>query len=194
MKTIIIDLDGTLIKYNSFTEFVKYSFRHLPSIRLQIAMTVALRKLRLITHARAKRILIKDISAIAPEGFLNPFYEILNGFINYSILRKIKEYDLKILATAAPSYYAVEWGKSLGFDCIIASETGKPENRGLRKLNNVLKQGVIFDGKVTVISDHHDDLPLFTVNTKGLNYLVNPSAQTQMQLKAAGVKFKLISD
>lgn len=177
MKTIIVDLDGTLVKCNSFTQFVKYSFRKLPSLRPFISAMVLMRKMRFITHAHCKDSIIRKVSAKAHSGFLPPFFEILNRNISPEVISIIKTNDFSILATAAPAFYAVPWGKTIGFHSIIATNSGKPETRGMQKLQAVLQAGITFDNETTVISDHSDDLPLFRANTSGTNLLVHHASK-----------------
>ena len=80
--------------------------------------------------------------------------------------------DRRVLATAAPSIYAVPLAEKLGIGECVATEPGCGENMGELKLRNVQKAGVVFSSDTVVITDHYDDLPLLRANADGRNYIV----------------------
>ncbi len=45
----------------------------------------------------------------------------------------------------------------------------------------------------TVLTDHHDDLPLIEMNREGLNIIVNPSKETEGILKLSDLNFRIIT-
>ncbi len=194
--TLILDLDGTLLRCNSFTLFVKFLFRRIPRLRPFLLAVVALRKARLISHAEAKeRIILRSRDAInrvqSPDDspfckspklqrrgtrpdLLQDFLSLLREHINPEVAALIPEADRTILATAAPALYALPFARMIGIPEATASHPGEPENKGEQKLASVRRLGVTFDADVTVVSDHTDDLPLFKANAAGRNLLVTP--------------------
>lgn len=189
METLVIDLDGTLIDCNSFTEFVKHLFAQLPEARLKIFAIVALRKLRLITHLEAKRRIVAIAQKHLQKVDIDKFIEKLLTHIRPSLERRIQMADRVILATAAPEIYVIPFAQALGIEEVTATPTNGAENRGTVKLRNVEKAGVKFDRDTIVITDHYDDLPLLQRNAAGQNILINPSSTTLMHLKMAGISF-----
>lgn len=189
MKTLVIDLDGTLIDCNSFTEFVKYIFLRLPNARLQIMGIILLRKMRFISHSEAKRRIVALTRKYFERLDLNSFIKKLSTHVRPSMIHHIKGAERVILATAAPEIYAVPFGHSLGISEVFATPDNGVENRGSIKARNVEKAGVRFNGDTTIITDHYDDLPLLKKNNSGQNILIAPSSTTLMHLKMAGIPF-----
>ncbi|AUP78214.1 hypothetical protein C1H87_05570 [Flavivirga eckloniae] len=107
-------------------------------------------------------------------------------------------FDIKILATAAPSCYANIIAKNEGLVCLGTDIKNTKfnqafENSKTNKKENVLKylenQGV---HKVdTFITDHIDDLPLIKIAAN--NILVNPNVELQEELKQNSISFEVIS-
>lgn len=189
MKTLIIDLDGTLIDCNSFTEFVKYLFLQLPEARLIIMWIILLRKMRFISHSEAKRRIVALTRKYFHKLDLNSFIHKLSVHIRPSILQHIKSGVRVILATAAPEIYAVPFGESIGISEVFATPDTGAENRGSIKVQNLEKAGVRFSEETTIFTDHYDDLPLLKRNSAGQNILIGPSSTTLMHLKMAGIPF-----
>lgn len=188
-ETLIIDLDGTLVDCNSFTEFVRYLFITVPKVRGRIAYIVALRKLRLISHHEAKRRIVAVASKVLEKRDIDYFVNKMISRVRPSLLRSLEVSGRVILATAAPEIYALPLASALGIREVTATTNESPENRGTTKLRNVERLGVKFDEETVVITDHHDDLPLLRSNQKGRNILINPDSATQMHLKLAGINF-----
>lgn len=191
METLVIDLDGTLIDCNSFTEFVKHLFAQLPEARLKLFGIVALRKLRLITHVAAKRRIVAMAHKYLQKVDIDKFIKKLSTHARPSLERRIQSADRVILATAAPEIYAIPFAEVLGIKEVAATPDNGAENRGSVKLRNVEKAVVKFDRDTVVITDHFDDLPLLKRNSAGQNILVNPSSTTLMHLKMAGIAFTI---
>lgn len=188
-ETLIIDLDGTLVDCNTFTEFVRYLFMTVPKIRGRIAYVVALRKLRLISHHEAKRRIVTLASKALEKRDIDYFVNKMITRVRPSLFRSLEVSERVILATAAPEIYAIPLASALGIREITATSNDGPENRGTTKLRNVERLGVKFDEDTVVITDHHDDLPLLRRNERGRNILINPDSATQMHLKLAGINF-----
>jgi phosphoserine phosphatase len=181
----ILDLDGTILKINSFPYWVMFLARApFPRLdwrrRARISGTVLLllagRKLRLLNHEHfkwrlqqlwqhvtggndmvAQRFAERIIAHVRPE--MGPVLTMVAaGRID------------AIMATAAPADYAQRLGKALGFKHIIATSgtrsRDEPSNVGEQKRKAVLDflqlQGWQSRPRV-VFTDHRDDLPLIGV-------------------------------
>lgn len=171
-EVAVVDLDGTLLRCNSFTEFVKFIFRRKPSLRFQLALIVLRRKLRLLSHSEAKQHILHLVAGKLHGGDINSFITRLHRYLNDDVVAFVSSCPKKLLATAAPALYARPLGDSLGFDEVVATEIGGDENKGEKKLDSVRKSGVTFGPGVAVVSDHSDDMPLFRANRDGINILV----------------------
>lgn len=123
------------------------------------------------------------------------FVNELNGILRHEVLESIADSKVKILATAAPSMYAVPYAKALGFDLVSATEPGGPENCESEKLASLYNMGVIFSENSMVYTDHSDDIPLLHANSKGSNILVHPSEKSLTKIKEAipEIKFSILT-
>ncbi|MDE6338845.1 MAG: haloacid dehalogenase-like hydrolase [Muribaculaceae bacterium] len=186
---IIVDLDGTLVGCNSFTEFVKFLFRRYPRERWRLIAIVLKRKLRLITHHTAKERIVKIAESVTDDAAINDFVEGLLKHVRPLLRSRLQTGERVILATAAPALYAYPLASALGITEVCATERGKGENNGERKLRSVERLGVIFAPDTTVITDHYADLPLLRRNQSGINILINPNSATIMHLQMAGIPF-----
>lgn len=171
-QTAVIDLDGTLMRCNTFTEFVKFMFRKCGGCRFRIAWIVALRKMRLVSHHEAKARLMRIASMHLSAGYVSDFAESLTPFVNESVVEITQGIPRRILATAAPELYVKEIAGRMGIPEYCATKPGYPENKGEMKLRNVLAMGVIFGPGTLVITDHKDDTPLLEANSGGKNILL----------------------
>lgn len=187
--TLIIDLDGTLVDCNSFTEFVKFLFMRLPMERWKIFAIVIKRKLRLITHHEAKRRIVRIAAKSLTDTDLKDFVQKLKSHIRPSMLRLVETSGRVILATAAPDIYVIPFAGSIGIEEFTATKENGSENRGMVKLRNVERLGVTFDSDTMVVTDHYDDLPLLKRNSMGRNILIRPGAATEMHLNMAGIVY-----
>lgn len=190
MKTAVVDLDGTLVRCNSFSRFTVFLFRHLPKYRLMIAWQVALRKLRIISHLTAKNRILSAARHLTPQQ-LEQFIDDMLGQVNSGVQAAIADCGQTVLNTAAPAIYAVRLGHRLGFDIVLAS-TPTCENRGQQKVTALHQIGIELSAHTTVITDHHDDLPLLQANSDGTNLIVNPTAHTLAELDGAQIRYTVI--
>ncbi len=172
-QTAIIDLDGTLLKCNSFTEFVKFIFRNFPSLRMRLVLIVALRKFRLTSHHKAKEMIVNMVSGEISTIQLSEFVDFLSSGVNLQVMEIIRDIPRKIIATAAPAIYVKEFAQRMGINEFCATLPGQRENKGEEKLRNVRKMGVTFDETTLVITDHKDDTPLLEANGKGRNIIIS---------------------
>lgn len=186
----IVDLDGTLINGNSFTMFCRFCLKSFPGLSPAISAVALVRKLRIISHGKAKQLILKIVSGHMTHDHIQRFVNELNGILRHDVLESIVDSKVKILATAAPSIYAVPYAEMLGFDLVSATETGGPENCESEKLASLYDMGVIFSENSMVYTDHSDDIPLLHANSEGSNILVYPSEESLQKIKGAIPKIK----
>lgn len=186
----IVDLDGTLINGNSFTRFCRFCLKSFPDLLPAISAVVIIRKLRIIGHGKAKQQILRIVSGRMTHNYIQRFVNELNALLRRDILESIADSNVKILATAAPSIYAVPYAKALGFDLVSATEPGGPENCRSEKVASLYGMGVIFSDNSTVYTDHYDDIPLLHANSQGRNILVYPSEKSLQKIKETIPKIK----
>lgn len=177
-KVVVMDLDGTLSKVNTFTLFVTEFFRFSPTARLPLTRIVLQRKLRLISHAEAKRKIISLFRRAYNRKIIeNTIRHIINN-IRPELLGAVRNADFSVLATAAPALYADELAQRLGFNICVSTPDSGPECRGEEKVRRLHQIGIVFSWNLTVYTDHYDDMPLLMANSRGINILVSPSKET----------------
>ena len=181
-RAVVLDLDGTLLSCNTFGKYVRYLMFHYPSM-IFISL---IRKMRLISHETAKR-LIMNVNV--SEDRINLFIDTLLPFLRRELLGRFKGYEI-ILATAAPEGYVKILAQRLGINRFCATKKNGPENKGEEKLKNVV--GILSKENMelyAVVTDHHDDLPLLEYNTCGENYLMAPDRETRLELNSKKVRY-----
>lgn len=180
-EVLVLDLDGTLIPYNSFHRWLADLVRRgVPGSPLRGRLTalaaVAGRGARVASHQRMKLSVMaawRDLARQAPEraqAQAANFADRLLADFRPELLGLVAEARRKgapcLLATAAPEDYAAELNRSGLFDGILSSRIVKgilDENRYERKRDNVLaelsRRG--WEGRAVVLAtDHRDDAPL----------------------------------
>lgn len=182
----VIDLDGTLTSVNTFTFFVKENiFRH-----PLIILPVLLRKLRMISHARAKQMIIKrHFSELEIERFVTN----LTPYIRTDLLNRFNDTSL-VISTAAPELYVKVLAEKLSINYYTATPTGGKENKGEIKFKNTIV--LLQDNNLklkNVVTDHHDDLPLLKYNDTGYNFLIGPSKETTTELDRQCVEYTVLT-
>lgn len=206
-KGIVVDLDGSLVKANTFQRYVAFAAGSaLSAGRLDIAAAlswwVSLRKCRCVTHGRMKRQVLWKTRSFMDGRRLEGFVDTLMDDVNARV-REILEAGrgrgyYVCLSTAAPESYARIISGRLGLDGYCASpvpadgDGGWRENVREAKRDNTLgflrERGVEMS---VLVTDHHDDLPLLR-ESKDCNYLVDPSPKTLEACRAAGISFELL--
>lgn len=190
---VIIDLDGTLVRGNTFRMFMRYLLQH--SVRhrhfgttAKLAVLSALRVGRLITHRRLKWNILRLGDKVLTEDDIASFVAEIPARFNPRV-RELVEPQKVVLATAAPVEYVAPLAKSLGVEFVATKrpETGRyrgfVECRGTEKLRQVQKKwGTGHD----VVTDHADDLALLAAMT-GRRILISPSASTLATVRLAGI-------
>ena len=194
----IIDLDGTLSRVNTFTRFVKMMFARYPRLWLPLGRTVAERKLRLISHAEAKRRIMRLYADVGNKRFIEDYLDRLIPLLRREIVKELPLYSTTVLATAAPEAYAQPLGRRLGFDKVVATPAEGPECRGEEKVRRLREEGVTFHHYTVVYTDHCDDLPLLCANKMGTNLIVNPDRNTlatlQCESEGRGLNWEILRD
>ena len=162
--TTVIDLDGTLIPENSLQLFGRrlISLIHTRGNRaalLRLLGLAALRKLRLISHRRAKWEMMHIACRELSDSDFTDFALELASRVRP---RFSPHPHPCILATAAPAEYARPLAALLGFDGWVATVTTPAysdyrETRGAHKLKTLL---ALTPPPYHFLTDHPDDLPL----------------------------------
>ena len=197
----MVDLDGTLFKINTFHFFIRfYGIHCITAFKIvslvKIVWILSSRLLGLLSHGKMKFDILK-LTSNMPNSFYEKF---VDGILRYkrSINEINKNYDFKILATAAPSCYAEIIARIENFDFCIATKfpnlgfNESFENIGAVKKKNVMnllsKKGInIID---TVITDHIDDLPLMQVSKRVK--VVNPNKKLISELNQHQISYAII--
>ncbi len=179
-RTLFVDLDGTLVLGNSYTEFLWacwcYGGRRM-RISLLGAMTIR------VVLGRPGRLRMK--SAVA-RGFgnlderrqqviLDATLAALRRVLSQPVRQKVESFRAEgwgtVLATAAFDSYANPFSEECGFDDCIASPPAIPgvqwqECSGVIKADKCRALAAINGGgkpQMAAISDHPDDLPLLRI-------------------------------
>jgi phosphoserine phosphatase len=182
-SVVIFDLDGTILRTNSFRVWVVYLLRaQFPHLgrgqRLRIATATAfalfIRKLGLIDHETLKWRL-QAVWRRATDGnggaVERDFVDRLRQYVRpelSGILNAVAEREIDaVMSTAAVADYADSLGRSLGFQHILATaadrEKGEPSNVGWHKRDAVLSFLADHgwrDRARIFFTDHREDLPL----------------------------------
>lgn len=202
--TVVIDLDGTLLDCNTFRLYITAMLGltarrgHLIDM-MTIIVFVALRGVRIISHAEMKRSILRTTARHATDEWLRDFSSKLFTHSNKRVLDVINYYKEKsygvIIATAAPANYAtwiadrVHIGVCLATSMDVDGEWS--EFSGERKLEGVMQYLNKSGGELaTVVTDHYDDLPLMKYNL-GRNIIISPSKKTVKVLEWANVRHEI---
>ncbi|MCM1449738.1 MAG: haloacid dehalogenase-like hydrolase [Clostridiales bacterium] len=195
---VVVDLDGTLVNCNTLHVYIISGLRRLvvqsPVKALKLTAIVALRSVRLVTHRTMKRM---AMTLIDPDTYVRGmFVRTVGSKMNERVREMLDGMEAKgyitLLATAALDVY-IPWIWEGGY--VATSTSGNPqchECRGIIKATAVAdiasRCNLDLD---TVITDHHDDLPLMEACARNI-ILVNPSAHTVEKLTMAGVNYKIL--
>jgi phosphoserine phosphatase len=183
---VVIDLDGTLIDCNSFNLYVATMMWRYPAIFFHALM----RKLRLISHAEAKR---RIMHVGVNQSLYQKFFNRLQAHVRVGLLQRFSEHSVIILASAAPSRYVADIAEKLNITLYCATPLDGPENRGQQKLDAVNQ--ILCDNGLqlsAVVTDHYDDLPLLKANVNSTNFLVAPSATSVSVIRQSNVQFTIL--
>ncbi|WP_289158264.1 HAD family hydrolase [uncultured Muribaculum sp.] len=202
--TVVIDLDGTLLDCNTFRRYIMAMSKTM-AVRCHIydlmvvVVFVVLRGVRVISHARMKRQVLKTTGKYATEEWLRDFSTRLFDYRNNRVLDVIRYYKEKsygvIIATAAPANYATWIADRVHVGVCLATpmdvDDDWEEFSGERKLEAVMQYLNKAGGELTtVVTDHYDDLPLLKYNL-GRNIIISPSKKTLRKLEWANVRHEI---
>ncbi|MBY6105286.1 haloacid dehalogenase-like hydrolase [Ferrimonas balearica] len=182
-KVIVVDLDGTLVKVNTFPKWILHvlisSLLNLDFNTFhKFFLLLALRKLGFISHHDFKFRLI-DVGS--DDSYNITFAKKIIRHINPNVIRKLGSNGVSyVLSTAAPSCYAHKIAElcDVNWYAVYCSEIrdGKFfENYGKNKVDCLVSDL----GKVECLefyTDHHEDLPMMQYSNSVT--LVEPSMKT----------------
>ncbi len=201
-KALVVDLDGTLYTINTFHYFIKFLVYHsIKSINIllliKIFMALVFRGCMLIPHSKMKYFILKSIMNNRSIDYQKFIKKISIYKRNISIIRE-GEFNLKILATAAPSCYASIIAKNEDFDVCLGTDFPISNfDKEFENSKEIKKESVLnylgHDGNSdfdTFITDHLDDIPLMKLADK--NILINPSNVTIKEVKKQLISFEII--
>lgn len=200
-KVLVVDLDGTLYNINTFHYFIKYLLRFsLVNLNIKLffklLQAMFLRVLGVISHSKMKFLILNAIKHNLKLDY-KAFVSNIAKYKNEIKQLEASNFDIKILATAAPSCYATIIAENEGFNTCLA--TNFPETsyrKDFENVREVKKQNVlsylnsIGKNQVdTIITDHFDDLPLIKVSKHVI--LINPNKETQNILQQNQIFFNI---
>lgn len=200
-RVLVVDLDGTLYSINTFHFFIKYlllfGVKKLKVVLFaMIVVIVSMRLLRLISHSQMKYKILLNIKNRTDIDY-KAFVDRLNKHKHSLHSLNKNEYDIKILATAAPSCYANIIANNNNFD--YCSATNFPEGRyssdfeNIKEVKKINVMKILNDQHIlkieAIITDHLDDLPLMKVSNHVI--IVNPSNELIKQLSGHNIQFKI---
>lgn len=172
---VVVDLDGTLIRANSFRLFIRFLAARLRrrggwGSLAEIAGLLAARRLRLISHVRMKHPIHLLALRLMSEADIDEFTDRLLPYINIGLLDELRRLQgegwVTLLATAAPDFYIPSLCRKLGFDAWTATAAAPTlrtyeENRSARKRDRALSLALGKGWRIAAVAtDHPDDLPL----------------------------------
>ncbi len=199
-KVLVVDLDGTLYKCNTFHKFLLFLLQYFLKMRalfklLKLLVIVAQRLFRLISHSKLKYKVLLLLQNVQID--LSPFISQLSNYKNEIEELMDTEFDIKILATAAPRFYAESIAEAEGFDVCLATKLPKDgynkqfENLGEQKKHTLLEYLSANNLKSinVFITDHIDDAPVARIAKHNIIY--NPSKAFMEWLEKNDVNFEV---
>ncbi|MDG5800521.1 HAD family hydrolase [Marinilabiliaceae bacterium ANBcel2] len=201
---VLVDLDGTLYKCNTFRKYllwsVNYYLRRGDFRFFLILLYAGFRYFRFISHAQMKLMILKTTSHIKSDE-LHQFISEIDSHYDYKLAEKIEKMDgFKVLSTAAPENYVQLITKNLFFDSYLATPMPGKANKWIENIRehkvetlNELSKKVINGAGAhldSVITDHHDDIHLMKLFDKV--YLRNPDEVTINVLNKQKVKYSVL--
>ena len=202
---LVVDLDGTLLRTNSFTRFtiwfaIELLKRGMWCPFCNLSYWVGLRKIRRQTHAETKRRIAVMASRLLSDDDFLLFASSLRKYIREEVLNMATAHQsdggVVVLATAAPAEYAVPLARMAGIKHVLASglhipEGGYMECRGEEKLRQVRDFCRPHDLQLaTVVTDHYDDMPLMMEADRVV--LVSPSPRTLQVVSSENIPYSIM--
>lgn len=208
-RGVVVDLDGTLLRVNTFKEYIVFSLKEAVKswqmdIVAALCLWVLLRKCRLIRHEKMKfHILLATLHFMDVSRLQAFVKEWLLPNLNQQVYELCQQYKKDgyyvCLSTAAPKNYVIYLVKHLSFvdsyiatpmpdDCRIEWKENIRELKCRNTIEWLKSQSVSLH---TMITDHYDDLPLL-LHPKEQNILVNPSTKTLNFIKLEQVSCRVL--
>jgi len=170
-KINVIDLDNTLINFDSFRRYVLNFFQ---DGDLFLALLILQRKIKVLSNSEFKsRVTLRCRTKSNYNEFLTSFSEYILQNINNGILSKVTlmsdENTINILSSASPSDYVTLVAKKLGWESMSTLVKNKSinHNYGKQKIINLLKaypkEEYIYN---FAISDSKSDIELLKLFNK----------------------------
>ena len=192
---LAVDLDGTLLRTNSFTRFTVWFACTLLKRRMhggffRVVHQVVLRKIRRQSHTQTKRNIMDIAAQLLSEDDFVAFARSLRRWVCNSVECLIRSHMASggevVIATAAPVEYAAPLAAMAGGYSLLASERGISgvyhECKGEEKLRRVSDFCVAHNLQLaSVVTDHYDDLPL--IKAADNVYLASPSKETLRKIR-----------
>lgn len=189
MKYIAYDLDGTLVKFNTFkvwiilSFFLSFVFLRFSFLKKFIGFVLRRKQGKLDRVGFKAAILAIQVDS----SFWQKVGQLYGGYLAIFSLRRdllaLHKNAFRCLATAAPDIYVIPFSKKSGvFDTAIYSHFVS-DNKFVETLNEEKKKAVleIFSSNPDFLfTDHYDDFPL--INACKFTYLVSPDPASKKKL------------
>ena len=205
-KGLVVDLDGTLLSTNTFTQFIIqstiamiYTFKW-EKVWLLIQVIIK-RKLRQVTHEQMKFKILQITNDLFSEQEILQFAQKLLKKKNNNVIKVITDYKkqgyITCLSTAAPFIYAKKIQEIFNIDliCVTPSPINNlswKENVKEEKCSNTIKLLQKNNIELNIfITDHYDDIPLLEI-PKDENILVAPSYKTLKLINTKLIQYNIL--
>ncbi len=189
-----VDLDGTLLRTNSWTHFFRaFALKLFCSFRwLRLASLLHLylrRRLNKISHHEIKYYTLRS-AAYLPESWWRHFARTLTDYVDPEVISLLNEAveqgRVVVLASAAAGEYAEYFAEQYPQISYCLASPRAPQSLGLyqecraeRKVEAVQNLARQLGADVAcVVTDHFHDLPLLTSFSSAQSLLVAPGHQT----------------
>jgi phosphoserine phosphatase len=183
LPVLIFDLDGTILRINSFPLWVVYlAVGRIPELDLRQRVSLSMHTMRLLLSRKIGRLshdeLQRRLQMVWQAAIAGGRLPITNRY-EARLLRRVRpnlgsllslmvkrQFD-SVLATAAAADYAEPLGQLLGFQHVLATRAdriaGEPANAGAAKrcsVGDFLHHAGWCDRSLILFTDHLEDLPL----------------------------------
>ena len=212
---VIFDLDHTISKRDTYLQFlILFLTAHpLNTIRcVFLPLAILIHKLHLRDNSWLKEKFLMAIAKGSRIDHVNAFSEvfaqkIVQSGLHASAKARIEQHrhnnDYLILASASFDFYVIPIARLLGFDetvctraewdasdCLTGRITG---NNCYGEFKKTAIEKVFASigrhGKITIYSDHHSDLPVFSLATHAV--AVNPTAKLRKIAASSNITIEL---
>ena len=206
---LICDLDGTILRANSFPLWMLYLIGGpLPELGFRARATLSLRAQQLLLRRKLGRIdhehLMRETQAawrnaddrdVASRHMPRLLRRLVRPVFE-PLLRQIATGQIDaVLSTAAAGEYAIEFGRQLGFRYVLTTPRGLAPKETLNAGNEKLRRVLAFlaerdwmDRPRLLLTDHIDDLPLMR-HCSAVGWFGSASAMTRARELSGGTKF-----